>query len=95
MSAIDTSSMHMLLASVAAAWLFLLTNFCVGLRRYTPEHMHCEATTYAPVVPPNTPFLACRSTSGATKAFRIAATGTVLEVDHVFKASLSSCTKQL
>ncbi|KAK9447703.1 uncharacterized protein V1518DRAFT_386174 [Limtongia smithiae] len=54
------------------------------LLKYTPEHMHCTATFYGPFVAPNTGFCAIqnvsnRSTSGA---FRIAATGTVQEVDQ-------------
>lgn len=52
--------------------------------KYTPEHMHCTATFYGPLVSPNTGFCAFQSISqdSANSSFRIAATGTVLEVDQ-------------
>lgn len=53
--------------------------------KYTPEHMHCTATFYGPLVSPNTAFCAVNSVSqkDATQAgFRISATGTVVEVDQ-------------
>ena len=52
--------------------------------KYTPEHMHCFATFYGPLVSPNELVLLCGNVAneGATGAFRISATGTVLEVDQ-------------
>ncbi|PTB80279.1 DUF663-domain-containing protein [Trichoderma longibrachiatum ATCC 18648] len=50
--------------------------------KYTPEHMHCFATVYAPLIAPNTGFVCFNSFSSATPGFRIAATGTVLSVDE-------------
>lgn len=53
--------------------------------KYTPEHMHCTATFYGPLVSPNTAFCAVNSVSqkDANRAgFRIAATGTIVEVDQ-------------
>lgn len=52
--------------------------------KYTPEHLHCLATFYGPLVAPNTGFCAMTSVANkaATGAFRIAATGTVQEVDQ-------------
>jgi ribosome biogenesis protein BMS1 len=52
------------------------------LVKYTPEHMHCTASFYGPVVPPNTGFCAFRSVAEGQRGFRIAATGTVLEFDQ-------------
>ena len=51
--------------------------------KYTPEHMHCFATVYAPLIAPNTGFV-CFNTfsSSVNPGFRIAATGTVLSVDE-------------
>ncbi|PNP51955.1 hypothetical protein THARTR1_07164 [Trichoderma harzianum] len=50
--------------------------------KYTPEHMHCFGTVYAPLIAPNTGFVCFNSFSNATPGFRIAATGTVLSVDE-------------
>jgi ribosome biogenesis protein BMS1 len=53
--------------------------------KYTPEHMHCFVTLFGPVTPPNTGFMAFKTLSADTAAFRVAATGVVLEVDAAFK----------
>ncbi|OAQ94803.1 ribosome biogenesis protein [Purpureocillium lilacinum] len=50
--------------------------------KYTPEHMHCFGTVYAPLIAPNTGFVCFNSFSPETPGFRIAATGTVLSVDE-------------
>ena len=52
--------------------------------RYTPEHMHCTATFYGPICPPNTGILAFQTLSNDAPDFRISATGVVLELDHHF-----------
>ncbi|KAK9435125.1 ribosome biogenesis protein (Bms1) [Metarhizium brunneum] len=50
--------------------------------KYTPEHMHCFGTMYAPLIAPNTGFVCFNSFSASNAGFRIAATGTVLSVDE-------------
>jgi len=49
--------------------------------KYTPEHMHCQATFYGPQIPPNTGILAIQRLTGNIPGFRISATGVVLELD--------------
>ncbi|TPX62266.1 hypothetical protein PhCBS80983_g00497 [Powellomyces hirtus] len=49
--------------------------------KYTPEHMHCLATFYGPTTPPNTGFCAFQQLTDNTAAFRLSATGVVLEID--------------
>jgi len=53
--------------------------------KYTPEHMHCFATFYGPMAPPNTGVLAIQQMSGNISGFRIAATGVVLELNASFQ----------
>jgi ribosome biogenesis protein BMS1 len=50
--------------------------------KYTPEHMHCFATIYGPLIAPATPFCCVQSFSSSNPGFRIAATGVVLNVDE-------------
>lgn len=50
--------------------------------KYTPEHMHCLATFYGPTASPNTGFCAFNTLSSETPAFRISATGVLLDIDR-------------
>ena len=43
--------------------------------KYTPEHMHCNAMFYGPLVPPNTGILAFQTLTSKTADFRISLTG--------------------
>lgn len=50
--------------------------------KYTPQHMHCLATIWAPAARPNTGFCAFNTLEEHVSSFRISATGTVLDVDQ-------------
>ncbi|PAA67329.1 hypothetical protein BOX15_Mlig002466g2 [Macrostomum lignano] len=50
--------------------------------KYTPEHQHCDATIFGPLLPHNTGLLAVQSVSEVGQDFRIAGLGVVLEKDH-------------
>ncbi|KAK1635293.1 AARP2CN domain-containing protein [Colletotrichum phormii] len=50
--------------------------------KYTPEHTHCFATVYGPLIAPSTGFVCFNSFSPENPGFRVAATGTVLSVDE-------------
>ncbi|CCW62306.1 unnamed protein product [Phytomonas sp. EM1] len=58
--------------------------------KYTPLHMHCEAAFYAPVVPPNTGFLAIPVRDQRTPNFRISCSGYTVGNDDT-----SEITKKL
>ena len=53
--------------------------------KYTPEHMHCFATFYGPITPPNTGYIALQQLSNSVSNFRIAASGVVIELNQSFK----------
>ncbi|RLN52722.1 hypothetical protein BBJ28_00016464 [Nothophytophthora sp. Chile5] len=52
--------------------------------KYTPEHMHCGATIFGPLCPPNTGVVAFQTLSNNAEGFRVSGTGVVLELDHKF-----------
>lgn len=49
--------------------------------KYTPWHLHCLSTFWAPYSPQGTGFVAFQQTDQFTKDFRIAATGVVLDLN--------------
>jgi len=51
--------------------------------KYTPEHMHCLAAFYGPATPPNTGLLCFQAEH--RKAFRVCATGVILELEASLK----------
>ncbi|OAX39888.1 DUF663-domain-containing protein [Rhizopogon vinicolor AM-OR11-026] len=67
--------------------IYSLDDHSIRMRmlKYTPEHMHCFASFYGPVALPNTGFCAFNALSGETAAFRVSATGVVLNIDRSTK----------
>lgn len=67
--------------------IYSLDDHSIRMRmlKYTPEHMHCYATFYGPVALPNTGFCAFNTLGAETAAFRISATGVVLDIDRSTK----------
>jgi ribosome biogenesis protein BMS1 len=53
--------------------------------KYTPEHMHCVATFWGPLMPPNTGFVCFQQLKGSQASFRISATGVLREADQTVK----------
>lgn len=50
--------------------------------KYTPEHMHCLATFWGPLAPPNTGVIAVQNVSNNQAAFRVSATAVVSQFNH-------------
>jgi ribosome biogenesis protein BMS1 len=67
--------------------IYSLDDHSIRMRmlKYTPEHMHCYATFYGPVSLPNTGFCAFNTLDAAAAAFRVSATGVVLDIDRSSK----------
>ncbi|KAG8955852.1 Glycoside hydrolase 2 (Mannanase, beta-galactosidase) [Tulasnella sp. 424] len=67
--------------------IYALDDHSIRMRmlKYTPEHMHCYATFYGPISLPNTGFCAFNSLGDKTAAFRVSATGVVLDIDRTSK----------
>ncbi|KAL0281214.1 UNVERIFIED_CONTAM: hypothetical protein PYX00_002269 [Menopon gallinae] len=49
--------------------------------KYTPQHVSCMAHMYGPITPQGTGFLAVQNVAVRTPGFRIACTGSVVEID--------------
>lgn len=52
--------------------------------KYTPEHLHCRATAFGPLVPPQTGIIAVQSLGGSVSSWRISGTAVVMELDARF-----------
>ncbi|CAG9466424.1 unnamed protein product [Pedinophyceae sp. YPF-701] len=53
--------------------------------KYTPEHMHCMAVVYGPLVPPGTGVVAVQALDGARATWGVAGTGVVLQQDAAIR----------
>lgn len=53
--------------------------------KYTPENMHCTATFYGPITPPNTGVACFQHLHSNQVGFRVSATGVVLELNQKFE----------
>eukprot|EP01122_Echinamoeba_exundans_P012949 TRINITY_DN5568_c0_g1_i1.p1 TRINITY_DN5568_c0_g1~~TRINITY_DN5568_c0_g1_i1.p1 ORF type:complete len:1335 (+),score=469.47 TRINITY_DN5568_c0_g1_i1:540-4007(+) len=53
--------------------------------KYTPENMHCTATFYGPITPPNTGVACFQNLATNQSGFRVSATGVVLELNQKFE----------
>lgn len=53
--------------------------------KYTPDHLHCLAVFWGPIIPPNTGILGYISTSSEISGFRIAAIGNILSSNLSYK----------
>ncbi|KAF8507370.1 GTP binding protein [Hysterangium stoloniferum] len=67
--------------------LYALDDHSIRMRmlKYTPEHMHCYASFYGPAALPGTGFCAFNTLSSSAAAFRISATGVILDIDRTAK----------
>ncbi|KAF8595216.1 DUF663-domain-containing protein [Ceratobasidium sp. AG-I] len=67
--------------------IYSLDDHSIRMRmlKYTPEHMHCYATFYAPISLPGTGFCAFNSLDSHVPGFRVSASGVVLDVDRTTK----------
>jgi ribosome biogenesis protein BMS1 len=67
----------------------MFSNLDVNLRhrmlKYTPENMHCTATFYGPITPPNTGITCFQNLTSNQSGFRVSATGVVLELNQKFE----------
>lgn len=52
--------------------------------KYTPEHMHCRATVFGPLVPPQTGIIAVQNLAGSLSSWRISGTAVMMELDARF-----------
>lgn len=65
-------------------------NFRNRYLKYTPKHLHCSASFWGPMTVQKSGFVAVQTVSEISKQFRIAALGSVLELDQT-----TSITKKL
>jgi len=48
--------------------------------KYTPEHMHCDATFWGPSAAPGTKVMMCQALDRSRASFRVSATGLITEI---------------